>query len=220
MISARNAPVDSMGAEALGDRNGEFEFHILIALMLSSQTKDQVVAEAMNKLHVHGLTLKNIHDTTSEDLNEIIKSVGFHNNKTKYIKETVRIILEERDGKVPDALDGLLSLPGIGPKMAILILNCAFDKPYEGIAIDTHVHRFCNILKWVKASSPEGTRVQLESWLPKEHWKDINLIMVGIGQMIQQPLSRDKMIELCTSWEEDKKNKAFKLLRKLGLKHF
>eukprot|EP00514_Thraustochytrium_sp_LLF1b_P011523 CAMPEP_0184544970 /NCGR_PEP_ID=MMETSP0199_2-20130426/3979_1 /TAXON_ID=1112570 /ORGANISM="Thraustochytrium sp., Strain LLF1b" /LENGTH=340 /DNA_ID=CAMNT_0026939207 /DNA_START=107 /DNA_END=1129 /DNA_ORIENTATION=+ len=214
----RNAPVDSMGAEMLGEKGPNFEFQTLIALMLSSQTKDQVVAETMRKLKEHTLSVESIAKMKDEKLHELISKVGFHNNKTKYIKQSVQILQEKYGGKVPDTLEGLVELPGVGPKMALLVLLVAFDKKDAGIAIDTHVHRICNQLGWVSSKTPEQTRVQLESWLPKKEWHQINLVMVGVGQMIQQPEYRTKMLAMIDTWPDQRQKEALALLKRLGLK--
>lgn len=212
--SERTAPVDSMGGHVLG---ADDPFHVLVALMLSSQTKDQTVAEAMARLKAHGLSAANIAATEPEALNELICKVGFHNNKTKYLKAAADDIVAN-GGRVPDTLDGLVGLKGVGPKMAFLILEHAFGKTL-GIGVDTHVHRFCNTLEWVESKTPEQTRVQLEAWLPQEEWGRINYIMVGIGQSIQQPKPRENMLRHLQSWtNEELRENAGKLLCKLGLK--
>lgn len=125
----RTAPLDSDGGEALPETHlGEkvYRFQVLIALMLSSQTKDAVVGEAMRGLQKHGLDAENIHKTDPETLNKLIYKVGFRNNKTKYIKNTVEILVNEYDGDIPATADDMMKLPGIGPKMAYIIENVAW----------------------------------------------------------------------------------------------
>ena len=127
--------------------------------------------------------------TSEKDLNEYISAVGFHNKKAKYIKDTTKVIVEKYKGIVPQKLDELLDFPGVGPKMAHLLLQISFDQ-VEGISVDTHVHRISNRLKWVKNETllPEKTAVALEDWLPRTHWGDINDLLVGFGQTICKPL--------------------------------
>ena len=186
----RSAPVDAFGAEALteeGISTADFHYQTLIALMLSSQTKDQVVAACMTRLQGHGLSVANIMKTSDETLHQLLRgppAVGFHNNKTKFIRKATEMIHEQK-GVVPDTLEGLVALPGVGPKMAFIVLNVAFNKPI-GIGIDTHVHRMANQLRWTDSKQPEQTRKQLESWLPRPLWGDINLTWVGFGQELQQ----------------------------------
>ena len=186
-----------MGCEAINESAAPdvAAYQTLISLMLSSQTKDTVNAATMVKLRAHGLSVENILATPDETLHELIRQVGFHNNKVKYIKQATKILQDEHGGKVPDSMDALLRLPGVGPKMALICLNVAFGK-VEGISVDTHVHRICNQLGWTggepttdKASfatkDPEKTRQAIESWMPTDIWGDVNLLLVGLGQEVQ-----------------------------------
>ena len=211
----KTAPVDTAGAEALPERiHGEkiFRFQVLIALMLSSQTKDAQVGETMRKLQKHGLNPENIRNTSDADLNALIYSVGFRNNKTKYIKATVEILIAQYDGDIPPNTEELMKLPGVGPKMAYLIENLALNK-VTGISVDTHMHRIFNQLKWVKAKDPEKTREQLEGWLPRDRWGEVNYVWVGFGQQVQQ--QSGKMLVKALKCSRPKE--AIKLLRRLGV---
>lgn len=211
----RSAPVDSDGSEALPDKSADpktYRFQILIALMLSSQTKDAVVGETIRALQKHGLTVKNIYMTPPEDLNALIRKVGFHNNKTKYIKQSVEILREQYDGDIPPTAAAMMELPGVGPKMAYIIENVAYNK-CTGIGVDTHMHRMFNELKWVKSNNPEQTRKQLESWLPQDYWKSVNLVWVGFGQEVQQ--FKPKLLRKALDCSQPKE--ALKLVKRLGL---
>lgn len=110
--------------------------------MLSSQTKDTTNALTMRRLQTElpapGCTLENILNVTPHSLNEMIWAVGFHNNKTRYIKAAAEIIRDEWNGDIPDTVEGLMSLPGVGPKMAYLCMSAAWGK-HEGIGVDVHV---------------------------------------------------------------------------------
>ena len=168
-------------------------FQTLIALMLSSQTKDTTNAIAMRRLQTElpapGLTLENILAVEPAKLNEMIFVVGFHNNKTKYIKAAALILRDEYGGDIPDTIEGLMSLPGVGPKMAYLCLSAAWGRT-EGIGVDVHVHRITNLWGWHKTKGPEETRAALEAWLPKDKWHEINHLLVGFGQTICLPVGR------------------------------
>ena len=95
-----------------------------------------------------------------------------------------KICLEAYDGDIPDKIENLVKLPGIGPKMGYLALACAWGIN-DGIGVDVHVHRICQRLKWTKnPKNPEETRKQLEAWLPKDRWLEINVMLVGFGQQI------------------------------------
>jgi len=213
----RSAPVDTDGSEALPERQHglkTYRFQVLVALMLSSQTKDAVVGETMRRLQQHGLTAEKIHrHTTHEQLNELIRKVGFHNNKTKYIKQSVEILLDKYDGDIPPTAEEMIELlPGVGPKMAYIVENVAWNKT-TGIGIDTHMHRMFNQLKWVKSKNPEQTRKQLEAWLPNEYWSSVNLLWVGFGQEVQQQKAKMLRKVLDSSRPKD----ALKLVNRLGL---
>jgi endonuclease-3 len=213
--SDRSAPVDTDGGEALPEKHlGEkvYRFQVLTALMLSSQTKDAVVGETMRILQRHGLTVENIHQTDHETLNGLIKKVGFHNNKTKFMKQAAEIILTEYNGDIPPNADEMMKLPGVGPKMAYIVENIAFDKA-SGIGVDTHMHRMFNDLKWVTSKTPEGTREQLEGWLPRNKWSEINYLWVGFGQEVQQ--QQEKMLRKCLDCSSP--SEALKLVKKLRL---
>ncbi|MCJ1426201.1 DNA N-glycosylase and apurinic/apyrimidinic (AP) lyase [Sticta canariensis] len=213
------APVDTMGCETLAEehvsprvslvpywlpsapsnRSQHKRFQTLIALMLSSQTKDTTNAIAMRRLQtelpVPGLTLENILDVDPVRLNEMIYVVGFHNNKTRYIKATAVILRDSFASDIPDTIEGLISLPGVGPKMAYLCLSAAWGRT-EGIGVDVHVHRITNLWGWHKTKQPEETRAALEAWLPREKWHEINHLLVGFGQTICLPVGR--RCEECT----------------------
>lgn len=160
--TARNAAVDTMGCERLHEEKAnprDKRFHTLIALMLSSQTKDTTNAVVMRKLQTElpaykqeapvGLNLENILAVEPELLNKMIWAVGFHNNKTKYIKAAAEILRDQWKGDIPDTIEGLMALPGVGPKMGYLCLSSAWGKT-EGIGVDVHVHRIANLWGWCK----------------------------------------------------------------------
>jgi endonuclease-3 len=111
--------------------------------MLSSQTKDPVTAAAMKNLQENlegGFNLEGLLKVEPERLNELIAKVGFHNNKTKYIKATAELLRDKWNGDIPETIEGLISLPGVGPKMAYLTMSAAWGRD-EGIGVDVHVHR-------------------------------------------------------------------------------
>ncbi|AWP06060.1 putative endonuclease III-like protein 1 [Scophthalmus maximus] len=192
MRSGRDAPVDNMGAEKCYDTDAPEHvrrFQVLVSLMLSSQTKDQVTAAAMQKLRAHGCTVENILSTDDETLGKLIYPVGFWRSKVKYVKLTSAMLQKEFGGDIPDTVEGLVRLPGVGPKMAHLAMDIAWDQ-VSGIGVDTHVHRISNRLGWLRklTKNPEGTRKALEEWLPRELWSEINWLLVGFGQQVCLPV--------------------------------
>ncbi|KAG1710774.1 hypothetical protein DVH05_013499 [Phytophthora capsici] len=219
MRAKKDAEVDRYGCEVFFDESflpHVCRFHVLIAAMMSSQTKDPVNAAAMNRLIRHGLTVESMLEIDQQELAQLIRPVGFFNHKAKYIKQTASILTKkaQEDGRdivdIPDTYEGLVALPGVGPKMATLVMNCAWNTTV-GICVDTHVHRISNRLKWVKtwnktnpkSQDPEKTRAELEDWLPREHWGPINPLLVGFGQTICLPrgpkCSECKIRNICPS---------------------
>ncbi|KAJ4351251.1 alpha,alpha-trehalase nth1 [Didymosphaeria variabile] len=189
------APVDTMGCESLADRTTsprDQRFQTLISLMLSSQTKDTVTAVAIKGMQERmpgGFKLESVLVLEPPALNAFINKVGFHNLKTKYIKQAAELLRDKWNSDIPDTIEGLTSLPGVGPKMAYLCMSAAWGRD-EGIGVDVHVHRITNLWGWHKTTKPEDTRAALESWLPKEKWHDINNLLVGLGQTICLPVGR------------------------------
>ncbi|KER25088.1 hypothetical protein T265_07380 [Opisthorchis viverrini] len=188
MRKDRDAPVDVMGCERLADRKADpktFRLQVLLSLMLSSQTKDQVTASAMHRLQSHGCTLKDLLEIDSGSLEQLI-----YPQKAIYIKKACEIFKEKYDGDIPRSVKELCELPGVGPKMAHLAMRCAWNE-VTGIGVDTHVHRIVSRLQWTKkpTKTPEETRKELEAWLPREEWDRINWLLVGFGQQRCLPVS-------------------------------
>lgn len=105
----------------------------------------------------------------------------------RYIKQAAEILRDKWNGDIPDTIEGLTSLPGVGPKMAYLCLSVAWNRT-EGIGVDVHVHRITNMWGWQKTKNPEETRLSLQSWLPKDRWREINGLLVGLGQAVCLPV--------------------------------
>ena len=201
------APVDTMGCEDLFWQSAppiEKRYHTLTALMLSSQTKDTVTAAAMQRLHTElvpqkpaagtklppsGLTVGNVLSCDPKHLDNLIGKVGFHNNKTRYIKMAAELIRDEYNGEIPSTVEGLMRLPGVGPKMAYLCMSAAWGIDV-GIGVDVHVHRITNLWGWHQTKTPEETRHWLEGWLPRDKWHEINKMLVGLGQTVCLPIGR------------------------------
>ncbi|TRY86115.1 hypothetical protein DNTS_030197 [Danionella cerebrum] len=192
MRQNRDAPVDQMGAEKCYDADARPEvrrYQVLISLMLSSQTKDHVTAGAMKRLREQHLSVDAILGMDEETLGKLIYPVGFWKTKVKYIKQTTALIKQNFGGDIPDSVEGLISLPGVGPKMAHLAMDIAWNQ-VSGIGVDTHVHRISNRLRWTKkeTKTPEETRRALEDWLPRDLWSELNWLLVGFGQQVCLPV--------------------------------
>ena len=157
--------------------------------MLSAQTRDEVTAQAMTRLHKHGCTMKNILATDEAELASLLHPVGMYRKKAGYIKKATQILVDKFDSDVPGNLTDLMSLPGVGEKMALLTLQSAWGK-IEGIAVDTHVHRISNRLGWFdkETKQPTQTRKKLEEIFPKDMWEELNHLLVGFGQQQCRPV--------------------------------
>ncbi|EQL32016.1 hypothetical protein BDFG_05738 [Blastomyces dermatitidis ATCC 26199] len=153
------------------------------------ETKKVLVWDRNNQHTKSTLTLENILAVSPSRLNELIRTVGFHNNKTKYIKAAAVILRDEYNSDIPPTAEGLMRLPGVGPKMAYLCMSSAWGRD-EGIGVDVHVHRITNLWGWHKTKTPEETRAALESWLPKDKWHEVNKLLVGLGQTVCLPVAR------------------------------
>ncbi|KAH3680806.1 hypothetical protein WICMUC_000157 [Wickerhamomyces mucosus] len=202
------APVDTMGCAeiplTLDTENCltplNYRFQLLISLMLSSQTKDEINYKSMITMKNYfqsigfkeGISLLAIDSISVEKLDELIFSVGFHSRKAQYIKKSIKILKDSFNGDIPMTIEGLISLPGVGPKMAYLTLQKAWGI-IEGIGVDVHVDRLSKQFNWVDSKfckTPELTRLQLQSKIPKSIWDEINPILVGFGQSICLPKGR------------------------------
>ncbi|KAF9022486.1 DNA glycosylase [Hymenopellis radicata] len=204
MRSTFVAPVDTMGCDQAQMKESNPKnrrFATLISLMLSSQTKDEVTDAAVSRLReaVGGaLSVDAIIDAEDSVISEAIAKVGFWRRKTVYIKQAAQKLRDEFDSDVPKTVDELCSLPGVGPKMAFLALQIAWNLNH-GIGVDVHVHRITNRLGWHRppTKTPEETRLNLQSWLPTELHPDINHMLVGFGQVHDMSPVRPKCDE-CT----------------------
>merc|ERR1711924_106364 len=150
--------------------------------------------------------------TDEQQIEKMIAMVGFRSTKAKNIRAAAKICLREHGGRVPSTVEGLMTLPGVGPKMAHLTMMAAFGIQ-EGLCVDTHVHRIANALGWVKTQDPEETRKALEVWLPLEHWPHINRELVGLGQLQQQ--DPEKLVGKCLSLSNVSSAAALKLVSRI-----
>lgn len=168
--------VDAMGAA------GETPYRILIATLLSLRTRDTVTAVVAPKLFAVADTPEAMLKVPVEQLTAIIRPITYYNNKVETIREVSRLIIEKYGGKVPDDLDELLTMPGVGRKTANLVITAGYDK--LGICVDIHVHRICNRFGYVKTKDPDKTEMALREKLPVQYWKRINGLLVALGQNV------------------------------------
>jgi len=160
---------------------------ILIGTILSARTRDENTSAVVKKLFSRYKTARSLARAKVSDVEKIIKSTGFYHVKTRRIIEVASIVDSRYHGKVPDNLDELLKLPGVGRKTANCVLVYAFEKP--AIPVDTHVHRISNRLGLVETKTPEETEFALMVKVPKKYWLRINDTFVMYGQNICKPIS-------------------------------
>ncbi len=158
-------------------------FEMLVAVILSAQCTDERVNKTTPNIFSKYSTPEDFNKMTLETLEELIHPCGFYKNKAKNIKLTAKKIVEEFDGKVPETMEELLSLPGVGRKTANVVMLEAFNKP-QGIAVDTHAKRLSNRIGFSKEETPEKIEQDLLKLFPYEYLKDINHILIYHGRAI------------------------------------
>ena len=168
-------------------------FAILIGTILSARTKDENTAKVVKSLFLRYKNAKELAEAKVKDVEKIIHSIGFYHVKAKRIIEVAKIIHTQYKGRVPQNMDSLVGLPGVGRKTANCVLVYAFEQP--AIPVDIHVHRISNRLGLVETKTPEQTEQALMEKIPKKFWLQINDTFVMYGQNICKPIS--PMCNLC-----------------------
>tara|TARA_Y100000310_G_C20681603_1_gene816290 strand:- start:99 stop:761 length:663 start_codon:yes stop_codon:yes gene_type:complete len=162
-------------------------FKILISCLLSLRTRDENTEKTSKNLFSVASTPEQILNLSTKKLEKLIFSSGHYKKKARTLKHVSKTLIENHKGKVPDNKEKLLSIKGIGPKTANIVLNFAFNQ--QVLPIDTHCHRIPNRLGWIKTKKPEQTEKELEKILDKKYWKEFNGIFVLFGKTICQPIS-------------------------------
>jgi endonuclease-3 len=162
-------------------------FTVLISCLLSLRTQDKTTDQASARLFRLARTPQAMAKLSTSTIEKTIYPVGFYKTKAKNIQLICRILLTDHKGRVPDEIDELLKLPGVGRKTANLVVTLGYSKP--GICVDTHVHRITNRWGYVQTKTPEMTETALRSKLPERYWIIINDLLVTYGQNICKPIS-------------------------------
>lgn len=170
-------------------------FQMVVAVMLSAQCTDERVNKTTPALFERCKTVQDFADIDIKELEEIIHPCGFYKNKAKNIKLCAKQVLENFDGKVPDNMDDLQSLAGVGRKSANVVMLEVFNKP-QGIAVDTHAKRISNLIGLSKESDPSKIEQDLVKIFPKEYLKDINHLFVWHGR--NTCIARKPKCDICT----------------------
>jgi endonuclease-3 len=165
----------------------EDPFTTLISCLLSLRTKDETTRAAAQRLFRLARTPQQLVRRSPERIERAIYPVGFYRTKARTLRAVSRTLLERYDGRVPDDLEELLTIKGVGRKTANLVVTLAFRK--DGICVDTHVHRISNRWGYVRTKTPEQTEMMLRAKLPRRYWQIYNDLLVTFGQHLCHPTS-------------------------------
>jgi endonuclease III len=190
MLFSEDVPV----VTKISQREKSDPYLVLIGTLLSLRTKDEMTEKAMEKLTKKAKTPQELLRIPEEELQELIYPVGFYRIKARTLRDVSEIIIDTYDGQVPDSIDELLTIKGVGRKTANLVITEGFGKP--GICVDTHVHRISNRLGIVSTKNPHETEASLRKVLPKRYWIIYNTLLVTFGKRVCKPIS-----PLCSTCE-------------------
>ena len=180
VIPRLNPPIHGMFEVQKND-----PYRVLVCGILSARSKDEKTVPVCRKLFEKYPTPESLIKAPLEEIEETLKGIGLHRQKARYLKEAVKLFVERYNKKLPQRLEELVKFPGVGRKIANIILIHAHG--VDTIAVDTHVHRIANLLGLVSTKTPEQTEEELKKITPKGLWKEINYLLVGLGQTICTP---------------------------------
>jgi len=179
--------MNELAVEKVSKESREDPFRVLVATMLSAQTKDAVTDAASRRLFRVARTPRTMALLGTRTIERLIYPVSFYRTKARHVRETCRQILDRYRGVVPDRMEELLTLPGVGRKTANLVLILSHASK-DNICVDTHVHRIANRLGWVRTRTPDETEQALYRVVPRRLWPEVNLRLVTWGQNICKPV--------------------------------
>lgn len=186
-ILRREAPKWQTPIVTLIAETSDSPFKVLISCILSLRTQDNTTAQASRRLFALADTPHTMRQLSIEKIERAIFPVGFYRTKAKTISQICGTLIERYGGNVPDDIDELIKLKGVGRKTANLVVTLGYNKP--GICVDTHVHRISNRWGYIKTPTPEKTEVALREKLPKQYWIQYNDLLVSFGQHLCRPIS-------------------------------
>lgn len=169
------------------ERDSSDPFLVLISCLISLRTKDEVTEAASRRLFAVARTPQQMLNVPQAKLRKLIYPAGFYKTKSERIHQICQHLIGRFRGRVPETLEELLTLPGVGRKTANLVMTLGHGKP--GICVDVHVHRISNRLGYVKTKDPNTTEMELRKKLPKRYWMEYNALLVSFGQALCRPLS-------------------------------
>jgi endonuclease-3 len=173
--------------EKISESSQEDPFQVLIGTLLSARTQDATTAAASARLFAKARTPAAMAKLTERQIEKLIYPVSFYRHKARHVRQTCRLLVDKFGGRVPETMEELLTLPGVGRKTANLVLILAF-KSAKNICVDTHVHRISNRLGWVKTATPDETEQALYKSTGERWWPIINLYLVTWGQNVCRPV--------------------------------
>jgi endonuclease III len=185
-VEAAVEPFPPAALFVLADEGYESAFHILVACILSIRTRDETMLPAARALFARANGPEQILALKPREIEDLIHPCGFYPSKAVQIQDIARQVVEQHAGVLPCDEDVILSLKGVGPKCANLVLGIACGK--GGIAVDAHVHRIVNRWGYVRTKTPEETMGRLEKKVPRELWLDVNRLLVPFGKHICAPI--------------------------------
>ena len=173
----------SRSSKRLAAEGWENDWQTLIATIYSAQSRDETTIPVMEKAFNVFPTLESYANSPFSRLMSLTKKINYYKTKSRNSKATAQLLLSKFNGKVPDTIEQLITLPGVGRKTANLILSEIHNK--DGICVDTHVHRISNVLGLVKTKTPHETEIELEKIAPKKYWSKINRLFVLWGKDVR-----------------------------------
>ncbi|MFH1770146.1 MAG: endonuclease III [archaeon] len=161
--------------------------NVLLGTILSARTKDDVTAKASKQLFTKVKKINDLNKLSQKEIEKLIYPVGFYKTKAKHLKQLPNVLEKEFNGIIPDTVEELIKLPGVGRKTANLVVAVGFHKP--GMCIDTHCHRIPQRLGWFTSKSPYETEMIMRNMIPVKYWEKINSLFVSFGQNVCKPIS-------------------------------
>ena len=183
-LERMGSPLPSVSLIAEEDRN---PYRVLISTLISLRTKDEVTLSASKRLFAAAPDVETLASLDAETIAEIIKPAGFYRRKGEQLKHIAQILLDNFHGSIPDDMDTLMALPGVGIKTASLVLNLGYG--LDAICVDCHVHQIVNRMGWTDTKTAEETEKELRKILPRRFWISLNELLVRYGQKVCTPVS-------------------------------
>jgi endonuclease III len=161
-------------------------FRVLVSALLSARTRDEMTSEVVRRLFRSVRRPADLRRIPLPRLRRLVFPIGFYRTKAKHLKQLARVLEKRFGNRIPDTVEELCELPGVGRKTANLVVAVAFDKP--AICVDVHVHRITNRLGLVHTRTPLETEMALRRILPVRYWKTLNPLLVSFGQTVCLPV--------------------------------